>query len=207
MFIVLSGVQGCGKGTQSAILVEKFGFRTFETGSIIRNHIKGETEIGKKVKAIVEAGNLVGDDIIEEMLRDFMTGVKEGENIIFDGVPRNIEQKRVFDKVVSDYKVLYMNLPKEEVEARLLGRQNCKDCKKVFPASYTDGKCDNCGGELFKRVDDQDEQAIKTRIDTFFEKTLPLIEEADSEGNCLEVNANASIEEVTEEILTKLNLK
>lgn len=207
MYIVLSGVQGCGKGTQSAILVEKFGFKTFETGSIIRGHIKGETEIGKKVKAIVESGNLVGDDIIEEMLRDFMASVKEGENVIFDGVPRNIEQKRVFDKVVSDYKVLYMNLPKEEVEARLLGRRNCKDCKKVFPASYTSDKCDDCEGELFKRADDQDESAIKTRIDTFFEKTLPLIDEAREEGNVVEVNANAPIETVTEEILTKLNLK
>jgi len=210
MFIILSGVQGSGKGTQGRILQERFGFKIFETGWELRKHIAWNTEIWKKVKSIIEAWNLVWIDIIEEIIRDFMENLNAQDNIIFDWIPRNAEQKDLMDKLLADYDfvTLSLDLPKEKVEARLLGRRSCDSCKKVFPSVYTSDDCDNCTEwKLMKRADDSDEEAIKTRINIFFEETLPLIKKYKKEGKLIEINADNSIEWVTEEIISKLNLK
>lgn len=210
MFIILSWVQGSGKGTQWRILKDKFWFKIFETGAELRKHIAENTEIWKKVKSIIEAWNLVWIDIIEEIIRDFIHNLNAQDNIIFDWIPRNKDQKDLMDKLLSkyEYKVLSLDLPKEKVEKRLLGRRSCDTCKKVFPASYDSDKCDNCvTWKLIKRTDDSDENAIKIRINIFFDETLPLIKEYSKEWKLVEINADNTIENVTEEIISKLNLK
>lgn len=210
MFIILSGVQGSGKGTQGRILEEKFGFKIFETGWELRKHIAANSEIWKKVKAVIDAGQLVWVEIIEEIVKEFIESLKPDDNVIFDGIPRNKVQKEFMDKIFNkfDYKVLSLDLPKEKVEARLLGRRTCNNCKKVFPSVYEGDKCDNCETwVLVRRDDDQDEQAIKTRINIFFDETLPVIKMYEQEWKLVEVNADNSIEWVTEDIISKLNLK
>ncbi len=201
MQLVFIWIQGSGKGTQARILAEKYGFSIFETWGQLRKLAKEDTELWRLIKTTIEAGKQVTPDIIEMILEDFIKTSKS-DNIIFDGLVRNMWNKQTADKMLSkDYKVVYFDLPENEAIKRLLGRMYNPKTWETFPAwTEFDPKT---GDKLVKRSDDE-ENAIKQRIKDFYEKTLPVVELYEKEWKLIKINANQPIESVTQEIVDKL---
>jgi adenylate kinase len=211
MNIVLLGFPGAGKGTQADKLRSVYGFRHISTGDLIRAEIAAKTPLGLEVKNLIEAGNLVSDEIIIKLL---IKNIKdETKGIIFDGFPRTLEQAKALDKYLSsigqkaDY-VLLIELSEDEVLKRLTSRRVCRKCGAVYSV-YDKGlkdACLKCGGELYTRSDDSLESA-KHRLEVFKKETQPLISYYEAAATGLKrVNGSKSAEEVFKEISAALGL-
>lgn len=208
MDYVLFGIQGSGKGTQGKILAEKLHAAYFETGGELRRLAKENSPLGKKVKSIIEAGRLVPNEVVMEIVGNFVKMAGEEEaSIIFDGIPRNGEQNdslmALLKKAGREYTGIYFELSRDEAENRLLKRRICTGCKTVYPALYENKECEKCGGALQTRADDNAE-SIRTRLDIFYHETLPVIEQWKAHGKLLSLNAAGSIEEVTQTLFKKI---
>ena len=179
--LVLLGRQGAGKGTQCVRLSRHYVVPHISTGDIIRSAVREGTEFGKKAKAIMEAGDLVPDDIIvgivdERLDRDDT----RSRGFILDGFPRTVAQAAALLDITSPRGidlVINLEVPREIVLARLAGRRVCADCGANYsreqPPKYTN-RCDVCGGDVIQREDDT-EEAINRRLDVYEEQTSPLI--------------------------------
>ena len=185
MNILTFGPNGSGKGTQGAIVKEKYGIDHIESGAIFREHIKGGTELGKKAKAFIDRGDLVPDDITIPMVLETLNKSKE-KGWLLDGFPRSLAQAEALDKALKaagmklDY-VVEIILDREIAKLRIMGRRLCANDNNhpnhiAFDAIKPvekDGKlvCRVCGGELSTRADDQDEEAINKRHDIYYDET------------------------------------
>lgn len=208
MNYVLFGIQGSGKGTQGKILAPKIHASYFETGGELRRLAKENSTLGQKVKKIIEAGHLVPNEVVMEIVENFIKK-EAGQNssVIFDGIPRNRHQSDTFEALLQkmglDYKGIYFELSREDAENRLLKRRLCGKCKEVYPVFYKGNVCEKCNAELVTRQDDNAE-SIRTRLEIFFKETLPVIENWNSRGKMITVNGAGTIEEVTKEMLVKI---
>ncbi len=209
MDFVLFGIQGSGKGTQGKIFAAKLHAAYFETGGELRRLAKENSPLGKKVKSIIEAGRLVPNEVVMEIVENFVKFVRssgDGAAIIFDGIPRNKEQndslESLLKKMGRNYTGIYFELSREEAENRLLKRRMCSACKAVYPAFYKNAECEKCGGALIARADDNAE-SIRTRLDIFFKETLPVIEDWTARKKIITVDAAGSIGKVTEGLAQK----
>lgn len=207
MDLVLFGIQGSGKGTQGKFIAERYGFEIFETGGELRKLAKEESELGKKVKEIIEAGHLVSNEVVMEIIENFMMKLREGKKVMFDGIPRKMEQKESFDRLMNKlgrpFLGILIHISKGEALRRLTTRRLCETCKSVYPASYESDKC-KCGGKLVTRADDNPE-SIKVRLDAYENETTPVIEQYKKEGKMIETNGEQSIDEVNKEAFEKLD--
>lgn len=186
--IILLAVQGAGKGSLAKVLVEKYGYAHISTGDILRERASVGDKLGNEIKDIMESGKLVSNDILFQAL-EYKINTPECENgYILDGFPRNIEQALGYDEMLKKLNknigiVLNLTLPEEMLYQRIVGRRMCKECGAIYNI-YSDseefrprveGKCNNCNGDLYQRADDN-EQAMKTRIETYYNVTAPLID-------------------------------
>ncbi len=194
MKLVFIGIQGSGKGTQGKILKEKFWFKIFETGGALRKIAKEDSELWKRIKKTIELWNLLDIKTIWDIIWDFLDKNNIDSKIIFDWIPRNKEQKDLLDSLISEYKVVLFDLTREVAEKRLLGRMyNPKSWETFISGILFDPKT---WDKLEIRKDDNQE-AIKQRIDDFYNKTIPIIEEYESEWKLIKINADNCIESVT----------
>lgn len=200
MDLILFGIQGSGKGTQSERIAAEWNLEVFETGGQLRRLASENNELGLKVKSIIESGRLVPTEVVMEIIADFLHHLPTGKSALFDGIPRSKDQKEQFDALMIKegrlFKGLLIELSEEEAVKRLTTRRMCPSCKTIFPANYTATTCNKEGSTLITRQDDTPE-AIRVRLDTFKEKTLPVIEAYKIEGKMLIVNGEKSIDEVT----------
>lgn len=199
MDLLLFGIQGSGKGTQGKILKDYYAMAYFETGAELRRLASEDSELGHKVKEIIEAGHLVPNDVVMDIVENFMNTVPEGKGIIFDGIPRKMVQKETLDALLNKYerefKCMNLDLTEELALERLTKRRICSKCKEVYPAKYDKNECEKCGGELITRTDDNAE-SIQVRLNAFTEETMPVINKYEEEGKMLHVDGSKSIEEV-----------
>lgn len=209
MDFVLFGIQGSGKGTQGKFLAEKFDLKIFEMGGQLRLLAQENSELGKKVKNIIEAGHLVPTDVIMEIIENFVKNIPAGTNVLFDGIPRSKEQMEKFNalmkKTERQFIGIYFELSKEEAIKRLTTRRMCKECKTIYPAVYANNKCEKCNGELITRADDN-LASIENRINAFFEETMPIIENYEKQNSIIKIDALPPIEKVTESMLEKTEM-
>jgi len=179
--IILVGPQGSGKGTQGRILAQKFGYKIFETGAELRNISKENSILGKKVKNIVEAGELVPNEIVMEIVANFCDKLDSGTPVIFDGIPRSDIQKQTLEKLLQeknrDFFVLNIGLSINSSTKRLLRR-----------------------AKIENRADDT-EEVINKRLENFKKYTKPLLEQWEKEKKLVSVDGEKSIEDVSEKIL------
>lgn len=179
MDLIFFGMQGAGKGTIGKTIAEKFNLKIFETGGALRTLAQEDSPLGHKIKGIIEAGHLVPNEVVMEIVEDFLNRLPPNTNVLFDGIPRKIEQANSLNSLLEKhnrtYKCVLIDISEETAMKRLTTRRICEKCKKVFIADYTATTCDACGGNLVTRADDNPE-AIRTRLQAFKNETLPAIE-------------------------------
>jgi adenylate kinase len=208
-FIVLLGPPGAGKGTQAQVLAEKTGLAHISSGDIFRENLKNQTELGKLAQGYMNRGELVPDDVTIAMIRERLSRPDCKNGAILDGFPRTPAQaealgamlKELDGKVVS---VPYISVPAEVLIERLSGRWTCRTCGKVYHSVYNPpkkaGVCDDDGGELYQREDDQP-ATVEKRIKVYLEQTSPLIKHYQQAGLLVEIDGTQPIEEVTRQLL------
>jgi adenylate kinase len=198
--LILLGAPGSGKGTQASRLVSELGYNHLSTGDLLRKEIKSESELGKKVQGIMDAGKLVDDDTVLELLNancDLSSSV-----YIFDGFPRNGEQAKALDSVVlkdAKSKAVYFEIDLDMLAARLTNRRTCSGCGEIYnllsKAPSQEGVCDKCGGELTQRKDDN-EETVKTRLQVFKETIDPVLAHYEASGRLARIDASKEPESV-----------
>ncbi len=203
MKLVFTGIQGCGKGTQGRLLAEKYGFEIVEMWGELRKVIASWSELWQELKKIMDAGNLVNDELGSKIMRWAIENYKGKENVIFDAFIRIDWNKKVFDSYLSDYKVVFFNLSEEKAKQRLLGRMYNPKTGETFPAGIdTDPKT----WDVLEKRKDDNEAGILKRIEEYVTQTLPIVEEQRKEGRIIEINADQSVEAVFAELESKLGL-
>lgn len=179
MNFIFLGPPGAGKGTLAAKIAEEYKIPHISTGDIFRAAIKNQTPLGVKVKAIIDAGGLVSDDITCALVEDRIKETDCKNGFILDGFPRTIPQAEAFEKLCNDVDVINLVVNNQLIIDRLSNRRVCRSCGHIFNIKYlqpkVEGKCDDCGGELYTRDDDKLE-SITNRLNVYTEQTEPLIE-------------------------------
>ena len=211
MQLLLMGPPGAGKGTQAVKLAEKFKIPQISTGDMFRAAVAEGTELGKKAKACMDAGTLVPDEVTVGIVRERLAKDDCKGGFILDGFPRTVEQAEALGKILNELgmtltKVLNIHVPAEDLIARAVGRRICKNCGATYHVKFNPPKtdvCDNCGGELFQRADDN-EETMKKRLSVYEESTRPLIDYYKKVGVYAEIDGRQPIEKVTEELVNVL---
>ena len=199
-----------GKGTQAERVVEKYHIPHISTGDILREISKENSEIGEYVRETLASGKLVKDDITYQLIEDRLKKDDCKNGFIIDGFPRNIEQANEYDKILQklNYKVgnvILIDIDKEILEKRITGRRLCENCGSIYNINdvkqtpKVESICDQCGGKLYQRSDDNVE-SFKTRYQTYLDKTEPIIEHYKKQGVLKVVNGNDTIENIFDKI-------
>lgn len=178
MNIVLLGAPGAGKGTQAALLVEKYGTPHISTGDMLRAAVKEGTELGRKAKTYMDAGELVPDDVIIGLVTERLQNPDAEKGFILDGFPRTSAQAVALDAELSKLErpldaALLIDVDAEVIVKRLTSRRMCKECGYI--GSVADASCPKCGGEMYQR-DDDNEATVRNRLDVYQKSTSPLID-------------------------------
>ena len=178
MNIVLLGAPGAGKGTQAAKLVEEFGTPHISTGDMLRAAVKAGTELGKKAKSYMDAGDLVPDEVIIGLVIERLGQPDTEKGFILDGFPRTTAQAVALDAELGKLErpldaALLIDVNSEVIIKRLTSRRMCKECG--FIGSDADAACPKCGGEMYQR-DDDNETTVRNRLDVYEKSTSPLID-------------------------------
>jgi adenylate kinase len=206
---VIMGVQGSGKGTQSHMLVADLDLVHISVGDIFRWNVQNHTKMGAQVRRIMAAGELVGDDLVESVVRDRLTQHDWNYGFIIDGFPRNGRQAEFFLESYDIDGVIVLDLPDSEVRRRVLNRRLCAGCginyNLIDSTPAVPGRCDACGGELVTREDDT-EEALAVRLRDYHEKTNPVLDLFRRKEYVITVDARPAAEIVQREIRQRLGL-
>jgi adenylate kinase len=208
MRLILFGPPGVGKGTQAKLLSEEFAIPHISTGDMLRAAVSAGSDLGKKAKDIMDAGQLVPDDIMIGIVREVLTSPRVKNGFILDGFPRTLAQARALSDLfkelsITDCRVLNFEVDDEEIIHRLANRLICEKDGKIFSMD-TDGvtpgsRCPQCGGKLVQRDDDK-EETVRHRLKVYQTSTAPVIEHFKANGLVLTIDGTGSIDVVNREI-------
>ncbi len=209
MKLILLGAPGAGKGTQAEILCKNLSIPQISTGNIIRAQIKSGTPLGLRVKEIVDAGALVPDDLVIELLQDRISEPDCANGFILDGFPRTIGQAQALEKICPIDAVIEIAVADASIVERMSGRRTCPACGATFHVKHNPPKkenvCDVCGAELVRRPDD-DPAVVRARLDVYHEQTEPLIGFYAERGLLRRVDGEQPLETVAEAVSKALGL-
>ena len=211
MNLILLGAHGAGKGTQAELLVHKLSIPAISTGNMLREAIANGTELGRKAKQYMDAGNLVPDELILGIVADRVAQPDCQNGFILDGVPRTLAQAQALeDKGVKIDHVVSIEVADSEIEARMTGRRVCGKCGASFHITANppkmDGICDLCGSELVIRKDDAPE-TVRKRLEVYHATTEVLKDFYGKLGRLVEINGSQPIEKANEDILAAIGAK
>ena len=209
MKLIMLGAPGAGKGTQAKMIAEKFGIPHISTGDIFRANIKNNTELGKKAKTYMDAGELVPDELVCDLVVDRLKQDDAVKGYVLDGFPRTIPQAEALTEALAkegesiDYAV-DVDVPDENIINRMGGRRACVKCGATYHVEFNAPKkenvCDSCGSELILRDDDKPE-TVKNRLSVYHTQTQPLIDYYQAAGKLKTVDGTKDIKEVFADIL------
>ena len=203
MKLVLLGAPGAGKGTQAALLKENHGLAHISTGDLFRFNLKNNTPLSLEAKKYMDSGQLVPDEIVMKMVSDKLSEFKNDEGFMLDGFPRTVAQAEFLETKTKLDGVILFKIADEVIVKRLTSRAICKDCGNVTSTLAHD-KCPSCGGELYKR-DDDNEVTVRSRLKVFHEQTEPLIDFYRTKGLLYEIDADKKPEEVFASVIELLH--
>lgn len=209
MNLVLFGPPGSGKGTQSERLVKHYRMTHISTGDALRVAIRQRSELGLLAQSLIERGELVGDDLVTDLLRAIIQPLRDQtDSFLFDGYPRTVNQTGSLERICDEFLLtqpacINLHVPEESLILRLTGRRICADCKAVFniyfkPTRHA-GVCDNCAGPLTKRVDDNPE-TVRERLRVYHDQSAPVLDYYRDHGVLYTIDATGSSDEVFRKI-------
>ena len=209
MNLILMGAPGAGKGTQSANISEKWNIPALSTGDMLRGAIKAETELGVKAKSYMDEGNLVPDELVIDIIKEYIGSDKCKNGFILDGFPRSIPQAEALDTMgVKIDLVLSLEVPDEKIIERMSGRRICSKCGASYHIVYKPSKaeniCDVCGADLYTRADDAAETVLN-RLETYHAITEPLKEFYSKKGNLVCVEGREKVEDTSAAVLEAIS--
>jgi adenylate kinase len=203
--LILLGPPGAGKGTQARMLEERFGLVQLSTGDLLRAAVAEGTEAGRQAKAVMEAGGLVGDDIVLAILKDRMARPDVARGVILDGFPRTVAQAEALDRFLAETgqrvdAVVSMEVDDQAMIARIAGRYTCATCGEGYHDDFkrpaVAGVCDKCGGTTFTRRADDNAETAGARLAAYHAQTAPLIAYYEGRGVLERIDGMASIPEI-----------
>ena len=209
MKLIMLGAPGAGKGTQAKLIAEKYHIPHISTGDIFRANIKEGTELGKKAKAFMDAGGLVPDELVIDLVVDRLSWEDAKDGYVLDGFPRTIPQAEALTKALAEKgekidAAIDVDVPDENIINRMGGRRACVSCGATYHIvnipPKVEGKCDKCGADLILRDDDKPE-TVKNRLAVYHEQTQPLIDYYKAEGVLREVDGTVDMNDVFESIV------
>ena len=206
---IIMGVQGCGKGTQAKMLKEAYGLIHISVGDIFRWNIQAHTKLAARIKRIMADGQLVPDEIVEEIVRRRLDEHDWNYGFILDGFPRNRRQAEFFLESYDTDAVILIDVPNKVVMERIMARRLCGTCgldyNLMFHRPAKEGTCDVCGGKLIQRTDDNAE-AVKSRLQDYDEKTAPIIDIFRKKELVVTVDGTKKPDQIQAEIRKQLKL-
>ena len=199
-----------GKGTQAELVVQKYKIPHISTGDILRDISKEDSEIGHYVFETLSSGRIVKDEITYQLIEERLKKDDCKNGFIIDGFPRTVAQAIEYDKILSNLgyeigNVIYINMNEKTLEKRITGRRICEDCKMIYninepsSAPQVESICDNCGGKLYQRNDDN-LTSFQTRYKMYLEKTEPILDHYKNKNVLYEINGEDTVENVFKEI-------
>ena len=208
MNIVLLGAPGAGKGTQAQKLVEEFGVAHISTGDLLRAAVKAGTKLGVKAKEYMDAGQLVPDKLVVDLVKERLAADDAKKGFILDGFPRNTAQAVTLDSALADMGLsldaaLLVDVKAEVIVERLSSRLTCRDCGYTAPAGVD--VCPSCGGEMYQRDDDKPE-TIQNRLNVYESQTAPLVEYYKGKGLLKVVDGDRPVDDVYADVTELLAL-
>lgn len=208
MNIVLLGAPGAGKGTQAQKLVEEFGVAHISTGDLLRAAVKAGTKLGVKAKEYMDAGQLVPDKLVVDLVKERLAADDAKNGFILDGFPRNTAQAVTLDSALADMGLsldaaLLVDVKAEVIVERLSSRRTCRDCGYTAPAGVD--VCPSCGGEMYQRDDDKPE-TIQNRLNVYESQTAPLVEYYKGKGLLNVVDGDRPVDDVYADVKELLAL-
>ncbi|MEI6870158.1 MAG: adenylate kinase [Actinomycetota bacterium] len=207
MRLVLVGPPGAGKGTQAQFLAAHYSIPHISTGDIFRANLKASTPLGLQAKGYMDSGQLVPDEVTNEMVKDRLTHDDTANGFLLDGFPRNTVQAEVLRTYLAEKNipldaVLELAIDNEIIIKRLSSRRTCKECGA--PASPELAQCASCGGQLYQREDDK-EEVIAKRLSVYEEQTAPIVDFYRNAGLLITISAVGEVAEITEHSITALS--
>lgn len=209
-YFTFIGPIAAGKGTQAEIISKKYGFLHLSTGQIFRDAIASGSELGMKVKSIIDSGFLVPDALTNEIVKDMLGKIDLSKGFILDGYPRTINQVHALDDMLSELGIelddaVMITIPEDEIVRRISGRFSCAKCGQNYHDEFNKtkiaGVCDNCGSHDFIRRNDDKPEVIKTRLQHYYSEVEPIVAFYKKQEKFLKLEAtNLSIEEVTNKL-------
>ncbi|WP_425044132.1 adenylate kinase [Primorskyibacter sp. S87] len=209
--LILLGPPGAGKGTQARMLEDQFGLVQLSTGDLLRAAVAAGTEAGRKAKAVMEAGDLVSDEIVIAILRDRMAEPDCAKGVILDGFPRTTVQAAALDELLSanGQKIdaaISLEVEDSEMVTRISGRYTCGNCGEGYHDNFKqpakDGVCDKCGGTEMKRRADDNAETVASRLQSYHAQTAPLIAYYEGKGVLKKIDAMGQIDEIARALST-----
>lgn len=215
MDIILLGPPGAGKGTQAGRLEDEHGMLQLSTGDMLRAAVKAETEVGLKAKSLMEAGELVPDEVVSGIIGDKLDELGPDQGVIFDGYPRTAAQAVSLDEILAARgrklnRVIELEVDEEALVERITGRFTCEKCGEgyhdKFKQPVKNGICDVCGSEDFKRRPDDTEETVRTRMQEYRAKTAPILPIYEERQLVSKVDGMGSMQAVSDAIEAVLAL-
>ena len=207
MNLIIFGPPGAGKGTQSNNIVNDFDLKQVSTGDLLRNEIKLQTDIGKKIESVINNGELVSDDIVNILLEKFISDPNNFNRLIFDGYPRTISQIYTLERLLKKFSqkisiVLSLNVNKDTILKRIKGRTVCSKCFKIFNVYFNppNSKNHDCDKKYLIKRSDDNSKTILNRYETYVIKTNPILEYYKKNGSFCEIDSNEKIGEIYNKI-------
>ena len=207
MNVIIFGPPGAGKGTQAQNIVNNFNLHQVATGDLLRIEIKKRTKIGKKIEQIIAQGDLVSDDIVNELVKKVITNHNYRNRIIFDGYPRNINQAESLEIMLDGDNqsinfILFLKVTKEIIKKRILGRIICEKCNKTMNEYLNKEEIDNheCEKNYLKKRKDDNQETIIARYDEYIKKTKPVLDFYSSRSYFHEIDGSEKIQAITDKI-------
>ena len=207
--IVLFGPPGAGKGTQAARITETTNLPQVSTGDMLRAAVKAGTPTGLEAKKFMDAGELVPDSVIIDLIKDRIQSSDAANGVMFDGFPRTIPQAEALETITKVTHVIAIDVPDDRIVERICGRFSCADCGNVYHDTFNPtnqpGVCDNCGSNNMKRRADDNEATVMSRLSAYHAQTSPLADWYAERGIFYKIDGDREIDIISQDILSVLS--